>query len=104
MKKNCLVAQSGGPTPIINATLQGIIESALQKKEIDKIYGARFGINGLMKDRIFDLSAEDKNEIKLLKHTPGSILGSCRYKLSAPKIDNSDYKKIFEIIKKYNIR
>ncbi|HMA60855.1 MAG TPA: 6-phosphofructokinase [Halanaerobiales bacterium] len=103
MSKNCLVAQSGGPTPIINASLQGVIETAKSSNEIDKVYGARFGINGLMDELICDLTAEAEQEIKLLKHTPGSILGSCRYKLNKLDIDKTDYEKIFKIFKKYDI-
>ncbi|MFO7815280.1 MAG: 6-phosphofructokinase [Halanaerobiales bacterium] len=104
MSRNCLVAQSGGPTPIINTSLQGVIESALANKEIEKIYVARFGISGLMKDMIFDLKEEDKEDISLLKHTPGSILGSCRYKLSKIGEEKTDYKKIFNIFEKYDIK
>ena len=104
MSKNCLVAQSGGPTPIINASLQGVIESAIKKEEIKKVYGARFGINGLIKDMIFELSQEDKEDIELLKHTPGSILGSCRYKLKHFDEDPTDYEKIFNIFEKYSIK
>src|SRR6056297_795747 len=100
MSNNCLVAQSGGPTPVINASLQGVIEAGIDNKNIDKVYGARFGIKGLMDDMIFDLTKEDKKEIKLLKNTPGSILGSCRYKLSS----DEDIKKIFEKFNKYNIK
>jgi len=103
MSKNCLVAQSGGPTPIINASLQGILETAIKSKEIRKVYGARFGIRGLMDEQIFDLTDEKKEEIKLLKHTPASILGSCRYKLNKLDIDKTDYEKIFKIFKKYDI-
>lgn len=103
MSNNCLVAQSGGPTPIINASLQGVIEAALKNEEIDKIYGARFGINGLMDEMICDLTEERKEDIALLKNTPSSILGSCRYKLNNLDIDTSDYEKIFKIFKKYDI-
>lgn len=104
MIKNCIVAQSGGPTPVINASLQGVIESALENKEIEKVYGARFGISGLMKDMIFDLTKEAKKDINLLQHTPGSILGSCRYKLGEMEEDVTDYEKIFNILEKYNIK
>jgi len=103
MSNNCLVAQSGGPTPIINASLQGVIEAALKNEEIDNIYGARFGINGLMDEMICDLTEERKEDIALLKNTPGSILGSCRYKLNNLDIDKSDYEQIFKIFKKYDI-
>ncbi len=100
MGNNCLVAQSGGPTPVINASLQGVIEAGKNIKKIDKVYGARFGIKGLMDDMIFDLTKEEDDEVSLLKHTPGSILGSCRYKLSSEK----DIKNIFKIFEKYNIK
>ena len=103
MSNNCLVAQSGGPTPIINASLQGVIEAALKNEEIDNIYGARFGINGVMDEMICDLTEEIKEDIALLKNTPGSILGSCRYKLNNLDIDKSDYEQIFKIFKKYDI-
>ncbi|MCF8008677.1 MAG: 6-phosphofructokinase [Halanaerobiales bacterium] len=101
---NCLVAQSGGPTPIINSSLQGVIETALKSNKIDMIYGARFGINGLLKELIFNLTDEKPEEIKLLEYTPGSILGSCRYKLSDPKEDISDFEDIFKIFSKYDIK
>lgn len=103
MSKNCLVAQSGGPTPVINASLQGVIETAKKSHEIGKVYGARFGINGLMDNLICDLTEEPEKEVKLLKYTPGSILGSCRYKLNKLSIDKTDYEKIFKIFKKYDI-
>src|SRR6056297_3934458 len=104
MNSNCIVAQSGGPTPIINASLQGVIESSLKSKKIDKIYGARFGIKGIITGKIFDLTEEDKEQIDLLKNTPGSILGSCRYKLKHFNKNTVDYKKIFKIFEKYNIK
>lgn len=104
MNSNCIVAQSGGPTPIINASLQGVIESSLKSKKIDKIYGARFGIKGLITGKIFDLTEEDKEQIDLLQNTPGSILGSCRYKLKHFNKNTADYKKIFKIFEKYNIK
>ncbi|MDZ7671980.1 MAG: 6-phosphofructokinase [Halanaerobiales bacterium] len=100
MENNCLVAQSGGPTPVINSSLQGVIEAAKSIEKIDKVYGARFGIKGLMDDMIFDLTKEANKEVKLLKNTPGSILGSCRYKLSSEQ----DIKNIFKIFEKYNIK
>ena len=100
MSNNCLVAQSGGPTPVINASLQGVIEAGLSTKKIYKVYGARFGIKGLMDEMLFDLTKEEIKEIKLLKHTPGSILGSCRYKLSS----DEDMDKIFKIFNKYDIK
>ena len=78
--KNLLVAQSGGPTVAINSTLMGIYEFA--RKKVNKIYGARFGIKGLLDENIYDLSKIiDKNNIALLPQTPACALGSCREKL-----------------------
>lgn len=102
---NVIVAQSGGPTVAINASLAGVIEGALQSK-YDKIYGSVNGILGIRDDNIISLSdkvAADPNFLKLLKTTPAMYLGSCRYKL--PSLDSSDpiYNTLFEQFKKYEI-
>ena len=100
--KNLIVAQSGGPTATINATLCGVIEQA-KKLKIDNIYGARYGIKGLLKEDIVKLNNIKEEDLKLLKLTPGSVLGSCRYKLKDFKEDETEYKKILDILKKYSI-
>lgn len=100
---NCVVAQSGGPTSVINSSLCGVVQEALKHKEITGVYGARNGILGLINDNLVDLGKEDSAEIELLKNTPSSILGSCRYKLKAPG-EGEDYDKILTTFKKYNIR
>lgn len=105
MSRNCLVAQSGGPTVAINSSLAGVISQALKSESIDKIYGARNGIQGVLNDHLVvlnDIFAQDEN-IKALKNTPSMYLGSCRYKLTDYKKDSSDYDKICEILKKYDI-
>ena len=82
--RNLVVAQSGGPTPVINSSLRGIIEAAREFDAIGTVYGARHGIEGVLKEELLDLSAQSAEEVALLRFTPaaGSI-GTCRYKLQA---------------------
>ena len=96
--------QSGGPTAVINASAYGVIRAALDADEITKVYGAANGIKGVLDDRLYIMDEEDPEELKLLLHTPSSALGSCRYKIAEPEKDDTDYKRILEIFKKYNIR
>ena len=96
--------QSGGPTAVINASAYGVIRAALDADEITKVYGAANGIKGVLDDRLYIMDEEDPEELKLLLHTPSSALGSCRYKIADPEKDDTDYKRILEIFKKYNIR
>ena len=100
----CIIGQSGGPTSVINASALGCIETALDEECITKVYGAANGIKGVLEDRLYDLTLEDRQELHLLLHTPSSALGSCRYKLANPDDNDTDYKKILEIFKKYDIR
>ena len=100
----CLIGQSGGPTSVINASALGCIETALAEDCITKVYGAANGIKGLLEGRMYDLDMEDPAELHLLKHTPSSALGSCRYKLAKAEDNDKDYKIILEAFKKYDIR
>ncbi len=100
----CIIGQSGGPTSVINASAYGAIKTALESSFITRVYGALNGIKGVLDDNLIDLGEEDKNELELLKYTPSSALGSCRYKLKDPSKDDSDYMRILEIFKKYDIR
>ena len=107
MKGNVLVGQSGGPTTVINASLAGVLGAAFNSEQIDTVYGMVNGIQGVIDDHIIDLTKEFKgNEKKLeqLRITPSMYLGSCRYKLKDPAVDVSDMERVFEILKKYNIR
>ncbi|MDO5734138.1 MAG: 6-phosphofructokinase [Eubacteriales bacterium] len=105
MKGNLIFAQSGGPTSVINASAAGVILEALEHSEnIEKVYGAAHGIVGVLNEDFYDLGLEDKEELKLLCQTPSSFLGSCRYKLANPEQDASDYERLLEVFKKYNIR
>ena len=102
---NIVVAQSGGPTCAINASLAGVFKRGCKSDKIDKIYGSINGINGIIRQNLVDLSDYIKSEedIKLLINTPSTALGSCRYKLAECEKDESDYKKIVECLKKYDI-
>ena len=104
LKGACIVGQSGGPTSVINASVYGVIDTALKNPNITAVYGAEHGIKGVLNDRLFDMSQEDAAELELLKYTPSSALGSCRYKMADPDVDDTDYKRILEIFKKYDVR
>lgn len=103
--KNLLVAQSGGPSAAINATLSGVIERALMEENIDKIYGAKYGILGVLNDDLITLNDafQDPAQLQLLCQTPSSALGSCRKKLKSWSEDDSEYKRIIEVLRKYDI-
>ena len=102
MKKNLLVAQSGGPTCVINSSLRGVIEAARQFDNIGTVYGAVHGIEGVLKEELLDLSAQSHEEVALLRYTPvaGSI-GTCRYKLKSHQ--NEDFNRVIEVLKAHNI-
>ena len=100
----CIIGQSGGPSSAINASTLGAIQTALASECITKVLGAHFGIKGVLNDDLLDMSLENKNELELMKNTPSSILGSCRYKLKPYEEDPADYERILEIFKKYNVR
>ncbi len=101
--KSIIIGQSGGPTTVINASLQGIIEAALSNPNIEHIYGALNGIEGILNKNIIDFRNEDLDNIQLLKNTPSSILGSVRFKLNDYTIDENVYKEIVCVLKDYNI-
>ena len=100
----CVIGQSGGPTSVINASAYGVIRTALDAGCITKVYGAAHGIRGVLEDKLYDMGEEDAYELSLLMNTPSSELGSCRYKMAAPEVDDSDYRRIREIFKKYDVR
>lgn len=97
---NVLVAQSGGPTAVINASLAGIVTEALNHECIEEIYGALNGVEGILNEQLIDLAAESQQAIRGLKYTPGSALGSCRFKLKTQE----DYVRALEVCKAHNIR
>ena len=104
LKGACIIGQSGGPTSVINASAQGVIQAALASPQITRVLGAAHGIKGVLADQLYDMGQEDPRELDLLQFTPSSALGSCRYKLADPDVDDTDYKRILEIFKKYDVR
>ncbi len=100
----CVIGQSGGPTSVINASAYGAISAALEAAEITQVLAAEHGIVGVLNDRLFDMGLEDREELALLKNTPASELGSCRYKMADPDEDDTDYRRILEVFKKHNVR
>ena len=100
----CIFGQSGGPTSVINASAAGVFIEALKQDKITAVYGAAHGIKGILEEDFYDIGQEDMDELLLLNNTPSSSLGSVRYKLKDPKVDDTDYKRILEVFEKYNIR
>ena len=105
MVYNAVVGQSGGPTAAINSSLAGVIDTLIKSDKIGKVFGAVNGVEGILNGNLKELSGifSSKENIDLLKQTPSSYLGSCRYKL--PQEDaHTDYEKIFEVFEKNNIK
>lgn len=102
MKKNVLVAQSGGPSPVINASLMGVIRACQSYDIFGTVYAGYHGIEGVLKEELLDISAQKDEEISLLRTTPaaGSI-GTCRYKLKNDR--PQDFDRVLEVIKAHNI-
>ena len=100
----CIIGQSGGPTAVINASAYGAIRAGLDSDVITNVYGAAHGIKGVLDDKLYDMSKEDPAELKFMLNTPSSELGSCRYKIADPDVDDTDYTRILEIFKKYDVR
>ncbi len=100
----CVIGQSGGPTAVINASALGAIQAALESPFITHVYGAANGIEGVLKERFYDMRREDPEELELLKQTPASALGSCRYKMADPSKDDADYRRLLEVFRKYDVR
>jgi len=99
---NLVVAQSGGPTPVINSSLRGIIDGARDFGQIGTVYGARHGIEGVLKEELIDLSAQSAEEVALLRYTPvaGSI-GTCRYKLKSGQ--KQDFERVIEVFRAHRV-
>ncbi len=104
MKKNLLYAQSGGVTPVINATACGLIEEARQNSDkLGKVYAGKEGIIGILNEELIDTSKERKADIAALRHTPGGAFGSCRFKLKGFEESRAEYERLIEVFKAHNI-
>ena len=95
-----LIGQSGGPTAVINASAYGVIKTALGAKNVTRVLWAGHGIKGVLDDNIYEMGAEDGNELALLLQTPAAEFGSCRKKIR----EEHEYARILEIFKKYDVR
>jgi 6-phosphofructokinase len=100
LEGNCLVAQSGGPTSVINASIAGVVQEALEHPCIEEIYGGLNGVLGILKEEIIDLAEESQQNIRGLRYTPAAALGTCRFKLKRAE----DYNRILEVFEAHNIR
>ena len=105
MKGNIFYAQSGGVTPVINATASGLIEHFFKnKKYFGRFYAGKNGILGALNEELIDITSENKMELKLLSKTPGGAFGSCRLKLKDYVKSEREFQRIYEVFKAHNIR
>lgn len=102
--KNCVIAQSGGPTSVINSSVMGLLSKNNEIRYFDTVYAGINGIEGILKEDFFDLNQLSEEEIQRIKNTPSAALGSCRYKLKNYEDSKEEYKKLFEIFEKYEIK
>jgi 6-phosphofructokinase 1 len=104
MKKNILYAQSGGVTPVINATACGVIETArANQNKIGKVYAGKDGVIGVLREELIDTGKENKTAIAGLRHTPGGAFGSCRYKLKGLEENRREYERLIEVFRAHDI-
>ena len=103
--KNMLVAQSGGPSAAINATITGVIDAGIASDQVGHVYGARNGIKGVLNENFVNLDevCDTKEKRDLLSVTPAAALGSCRWKLNDPKENAEEFEEIIRILRKNNI-
>lgn len=98
---NCIVAQSGGPTSVINATVAGVVKANQMNPIYEHVYGGLNGIEGILNERFVDLTEMSDEENRILRQTPSSALGSCRYKLKRDNV--ADFEKLIKIMDKHDI-
>lgn len=99
MKPNLLIVHGGGPTAVINCSLYGAVRAAKESLAVGRILGAQGGIEGVLSESFIDIRKQSSAAIEAIKNTPGSALGSCRYKLQ-----ENDYPRLLDILIKHNIR
>ena len=104
LKGNAVVGQSGGPTPVINASICGVIKECKKHVYINKLYGAINGVEGILNENFIDLFAETNESVEGLKSRPGAALGGCRCMIKSSDINDKDIIRVFEIFKKYDVR
>ncbi|MBC8481385.1 MAG: 6-phosphofructokinase [Planctomycetes bacterium] len=102
-KSNAIIAQSGGPTTVINSSACGVIQQAIKSSKIDKVFGATNGILGVLEENLFDITSERPKDIEALKRTPAAAIGSCRYKLKSMDESKADYERILDVFRAHDI-
>lgn len=100
---NCIIAQSGGPTTVINSSVYGVIKENFDLNLYENVYGGVNGIEGILAKKIINLSSIDQNKLEIFKNSPSSGLGSCRYKLKDFSENEEEYKKLISILREYKI-
>ncbi len=102
-KKNVVIAQSGGPSPVINNSLRGVIDACTDYcDQFGSIYGGYHGIEGILREELLDISAQDPEEIALLRNTPAAgAIGTCRYKLKAAQ--EEDFQRVIEVFRAHDV-
>jgi len=103
VKANVIVAQSGGPTAVINSSACGVIQEAITAGQFGRVLGATNGILGVLKEDLFDITAEKSETIEALRRTPAAAIGSCRYKLKSLDESKADYERILQVFKAHDI-
>ena len=101
---NCIIAQSGGPTAVINSSVVGLLKGNKKLKAYDNVYGGLNGIEGILQKNIINLSEISEEEITYFRFSPSSGLGSCRYKLKDPDQSREEYEKLMDIFNEYDIK
>lgn len=99
--RNCLVAQSGGPTAVINSSLAGVVRANQLNPVYDRVFGGLYGIEGTLDGLLYDLTDLTGHDIELLQQTPSSALGTCRYKLK--RGNDADYRRLVEVMDAHDI-
>jgi 6-phosphofructokinase len=102
-RPNVVVAQSGGPSPVINSSLQGVIDAVFERpRDFGHLYAAWHGVEGILKEELIDLSSQDRDELRLLKSTPSAgAIGTCRYKLKSEQ--EEDFERIIEVFRAHGV-
>ncbi|MFW2491485.1 6-phosphofructokinase [Clostridium chromiireducens] len=101
---NCIIAQSGGPTAVINSSVVGLLNANKEQKAFEKVYAGLNGIEGILNKNIIDLSSVCDEDIHNFRFTPSSGLGSCRYKLKDVNSNSKEYESLIEILREYDIK
>ena len=101
---NCIIAQSGGPTSVINASVYGLVKANKKLNLYENVYGGLNGIEGILNKKIINLSDLDELQLERFKNSPASGLGSCRYKLKPLSESEDEYLKLLDILNSLNIK